>query len=85
MTRHLGGLKLEEALFVPEGGYRSILGALKHAAGWSHVYRSYAFDPQPKHWNEIDWPYELKDTIVKTQVYLDDEVFQVLLVIYGLV
>ncbi len=71
MMGHLRGIKLEEALFVPEGGYRSVLGTLKHAAGWSHVYRSYAFDPEPKHWDQIDWPYGLRDTIIKSQEYLE--------------
>ena len=41
MKENLDGLTLDEALFVPEGGYRSVLGTLKHAVGWSHVYRSY--------------------------------------------
>lgn len=67
---NLRGLTLDEALFVPQGGYRSILGTLKHAAGWSHVYRSYAFDPQPRHWRQLAWPYGLRDTIVKSEPYL---------------
>lgn len=54
MIRHVDGISLEAALFVPTGGYRSVLGTLKHAAAWSHVYRSYAFDPEPRHWHEID-------------------------------
>jgi hypothetical protein len=74
MVRHLDKLTLEEALFVPQGGYRSVLGTLKHAAGWSHVYRSYAFDPEPKHWNEIDWPHGLRDTVIKSQSYVSDVV-----------
>jgi hypothetical protein len=61
---------LPEALFTPAGGYRSILGTLKHAAGWSHVYRSYAFDPHPKSWPEIDWPYGRRDTIIPSEAYL---------------
>jgi uncharacterized damage-inducible protein DinB len=69
---NLRGLTLEEALFVPQGGYRSVLGTLKHAAGWSHVYCSYAFDSRPKHWNQIDWPHGLRDTISKTEHYLRD-------------
>ena len=71
---NLDGISLDEALFVPEGGYRSVLGTLKHAAGWSHVYRSYAFDPQPKHWAQIDWPHGLHDTIMKSEQYLQDVV-----------
>ena len=72
MIGHFPSLSLEEALFVPTGGYRSVLGTLKHAAGWSHVYRSYAFDPQPRHWVQIDWPHGLRDTIIKSEQYLQD-------------
>jgi len=72
MAANVENLTLEEALFVPRGGYRSVLGTLKHAAGWSHVYRSYAFDPAPKHWREINWPHGLRDTIVKSEGYLQD-------------
>jgi uncharacterized damage-inducible protein DinB len=72
MKSHLSTLSLEEALFIPKGGYRSILGTLKHAAGWSHVYRSYAFDTQPKPWAQLDWPYGLRDTIIKSEPYLRD-------------
>jgi hypothetical protein len=72
MTGHLDNLTLEEALFVPKDGYRSALGTLKHAAGWSHVYRSYAFDPAPRHWNELDWPSGLRDTVIKSQSYMGD-------------
>ncbi|HEX9332025.1 MAG TPA: DinB family protein [Anaerolineales bacterium] len=72
MKGHCSGLSLDEALFVPQGGYRSVLGTLKHAAGWSHVYRSYAFDPQPKHWAQLDWPHGLRDTIIKSEQYLQD-------------
>jgi uncharacterized damage-inducible protein DinB len=70
MMRHLRDLSLEEALFVPTGGYRSVLGTLKHAAGWSHVYRSYAFDENPKHWKDIDWPDGLIDTVIKSEAYV---------------
>jgi hypothetical protein len=45
------------------GGYRSILGILKHTAGWSHVYHSYAFDATPRHSNAVDWPRGLRDTV----------------------
>jgi hypothetical protein len=72
MRGHLSSLSLDEALFVPTGGYRSILGTLKHAAGWSHVYRSYAFDPQPRHWAQLDWPHGLRDTMIKSEAYLQD-------------
>ncbi len=56
------------------GGYRSTLGMLKHIAGWSHVYRSYAFDAVPRHWAQLDWPRGLRDTIVPSQEYLDEVV-----------
>ena len=72
MKDNLRNVTLEEALFVPQSGYRSMLGTLKHAAGWSHVYRSYAFDARPKHWTEIDWPHDLRDTIIKSEKYLRD-------------
>jgi len=71
---NLAGLTLEQALFTPEGGYRSAVGTLKHIAGWSHVYHSYAFDEHPRHWLRIDWPRGLRDTIVATQDYSDEVV-----------
>jgi hypothetical protein len=70
VIKHLDKITLEEALFVPEGGYRSALGTLKHAAGWSHVYRSYAFDDNPQHWKDVDWPFGLRDTVVKSEEYV---------------
>jgi hypothetical protein len=72
MRGHFQNITLEEALFVPPGGYRSVLGTLKHAAGWSHVYRSYAFDSHPTHWAQLDWPHNLRDTIIKSDAYLQD-------------
>jgi hypothetical protein len=72
MADNVAGVTLEEALFVPVGGYRSILGTLKHAAGWSHVYQSYAFDREPQHWQQIDWPHGRRDTIIKSEEYVHD-------------
>ena len=72
LAGHLKDLTLEAALFAPPGGFRSILGTLKHAAGWSHVYRSYAFDSRPTHWRELDWPRGLRDSVVTSQAYLDE-------------
>src|SRR5437870_816754 len=63
LADNVRGLRIDEALFVPSGGYRSTLGTLKHIAGWSHVYRSYAFERQPKHWAQIDWPRGLRETV----------------------
>jgi len=72
MILNVENVALEEALFVPEGGYRSIIGTLKHAAGWSHVYHSFAFDQRPVHWKEVDWPHGLRDTIIASEEYLAD-------------
>src|SRR5256885_2023505 len=69
---HVRGMRIDEALFVPSGGYRSTLGTLKHIAGWSHVYRSYAFEAEPRHWEHIDWPRGLRDTVEPSQSYLDE-------------
>src|SRR5438046_9759457 len=35
LTDNVRGLWINEALFVPPGGYRSALGTLEHLAGWS--------------------------------------------------
>jgi Protein of unknown function (DUF664) len=65
------GLTLEDALDAG-GGYRSILGLMKHTAGWSEVYHSYAFDPEPHHWDEADWPRGLRERIEPSQEYVDE-------------
>jgi DinB superfamily len=72
VVANVKSVSLEEMLFVPEGGYRSMLGTLKHIAGWSAVYRSYAFDEQPRHWQYTDWPRGLRDTIDPSQEYVDE-------------
>ncbi len=72
MKGHLTSVSLEEALFVPPGGYRSVLGTLKHAAAWSHVYRSYAFDAAPTPWADLDWPHAMRYTIIQSEQYLRD-------------
>jgi hypothetical protein len=64
-------ITLEEALH-SAGGYRSILGIAKHVAGWSAVYHSYAFEPEPRHWDRADWPRGLRDRIEPTREYLDE-------------
>ena len=71
LIANLKGLSLDEALQAA-GGYRSILGILKHTAGWSHVYHSYAFEAAPRHWRAIDWPRGLRDTIDPSRAYLDE-------------
>jgi hypothetical protein len=72
LSDNLKGLTLEEALFVPPGGFRSIIGTIKHSAAWSHVYRSYAFDASPVSWLNLQWPHGCRDTIVKSKAYVDD-------------
>lgn len=70
LADNLQDLTLGEALFAPPGCYRSILGTIKHAAAWSHVYRSYAFDEAPVHWRGLAWPQGLRDTVTKSEAYL---------------
>ena len=70
-SQNVQHVSLDEALFVPSGGFRSILGTIKHAAAWSHVYRSFAFDQEPVGWRQLDWPDGARDTIVKSRAYLD--------------
>ena len=73
LTENIKALTLEEAL-AAAGGYRSVLGILKHTASWSHVYRSYAFEAEPTHLNTLEWPRGLRDTIEVSQEYLDETV-----------
>ena len=68
---NVGGISIEEALDAA-GGFRSIVGLMKHVAGWSAVYHSYAFDDEPTHWDEIDWPRGLRDRIDPTDAYVRD-------------
>jgi hypothetical protein len=63
------GISLEEALDAA-GGHRSILGIAKHVAAWSAVYHSFAFEPEPRHWDQTDWPRGLRDRIEPTEAYL---------------
>jgi uncharacterized damage-inducible protein DinB len=72
VSNNVKNASLEEMLFVPEGGYRSMLGTLKHIAGWSRVYYSYAFEEQPRHWEYSDWPRGLRDTIDASPEYIDE-------------
>ena len=69
LVDNLRGLSVEGALEAA-GGYRSILGIAKHVAGWSTVYHSYAFEPEPRHWDETDWPRGLRDRIEPSEAYL---------------
>jgi hypothetical protein len=67
------GLSIDEALDSARG-YRSILGIIKHTAAWSAVYRSYAFDEDPRHWDRTDWPRGLRDRIDPSDEYLREVV-----------
>jgi hypothetical protein len=71
LANNVRGLTIEDALEAA-GGYRSVLGLLKHIGGWSRVYHSYAFESAPKHWRDTDWPRGLGDTIDPSQAYLDE-------------
>lgn len=68
---HLAKLTLEEALF-SDGGYRSILGVLKHLGGWHRVYYSYAFEADPRHWDSTTWPRGMRDEIDASREYVDE-------------
>jgi uncharacterized damage-inducible protein DinB len=67
----LDGLSLEEALDAA-GGLRSILGVTKHVAAWAEVYRSFAFDAEPRGWDDTDWPRGLRDRIEASASYVDE-------------
>src|SRR5437762_1641399 len=71
LKANVAALTLDEALFAA-GGYRSILGVLKHTGGWAHVYRSYAFDAEPKHWDHTSWPRGMRDEVDCTKEYVDE-------------
>ena len=64
-------VSLNEALDAA-GGYRSILGLTKHVAGWSAVYHSYAFDEEPRHWDETNWPRGMRDAIEPGEAYFQE-------------
>ncbi len=68
---NVSGLSMEEVLDAADG-YRSILGLMKHVAGWSAVYHSYAFQEQPRHWNQTDWPRGLRDRIEPREAYVQE-------------
>jgi uncharacterized damage-inducible protein DinB len=67
----LRDLSLEDGLDAA-GGYRSILGVMKHVAAWAEVYRSYAFDAEPRPWDDTDWPRGLRDRIEPMAEYVDE-------------
>lgn len=70
-VENIRDISIEEALDAA-GGYRSILGIAKHVAAWSAVYHSYAFEPEPRHWDRTGWPRGLRDRIEPTSAYIDE-------------
>ena len=68
---NLRNVSMDEALDAG-GGFRSILGLMKHVAGWSAVYHSYAFDEEPRHWDETDWPRGMRDAIEPGEAYFQE-------------
>jgi uncharacterized damage-inducible protein DinB len=70
-TDNVEGITLDEALDTG-GGLRSIIGLVKHTAGWAAVYRSFAFDDAPRSWNETDWPRGLRERIEPSAAYLGE-------------
>jgi hypothetical protein len=64
-------VSLDEALDAA-GGFRSILGLMKHVAGWSAVYHSYAFDETPTPWDDTDWPRDMRDVIEPNGEYFQE-------------
>ncbi len=71
VSANVARLTAEEALHAA-GGHRSVLGLLKHTAGWSHAYQSFAFEDPPVRWRELAWPRGLRDTVETTQDYVDE-------------
>ena len=70
-AENVRGISIEEALDAG-GGFRSILGLMKHTVGWSVVYHSYAFADEPRSWEEIGWPRALREEIEPTEAYLQE-------------
>jgi hypothetical protein len=64
-------VSVDEALDAA-GGFRSILGLMKHVAGWSAVYHSYAFDEEPRYWDQTDWPRGMRDAIEPSEAYFQE-------------
>jgi Protein of unknown function (DUF664) len=64
-------VSIDEALDAA-GGFRSILGLVKHVAGWSAVYHSFAFDEEPRHWDQTDWPRGMRDAIEPSDAYFQE-------------
>lgn len=65
------GISIEEALDAG-GGFRSILGLMKHTVAWSAVYHSFAFDDEPRSWDQTDWPRGLRDEIEPAEAYMQE-------------
>jgi Protein of unknown function (DUF664) len=70
-VENVRNVSMDEALDAA-GGFRSILGLMKHVAGWSAVYHSYAFDEEPAHWDQTDWPRGMRDVIEPSAEYFQE-------------
>ena len=68
-VENIRDVSIDEAMEAA-GGYRSVLGLMKHVAGWSAVYHSFAFDEEPRRWKDTDWPRGLRDRIEPSEAYL---------------
>ena len=73
LLANVTGLSLEEWLETG-GGYRSVLGLMKHVAAWTAIYHSFAFDDAPRHWDETDWPRGLVHEIDPSVEYANEVV-----------
>jgi len=71
--RQVKDLPLDDALFAASG-WRSGMGVLKHVGGWLHVYHSYAFETEPRHWAQTSWPRGLIDEVETSKAYLEEVV-----------
>jgi Protein of unknown function (DUF664) len=70
-VENVRNVSMDEALDAA-GGFRSILGLMKHVAGWSAVYHSYAFDEDPRPWDHTDWPRGMRDVIEPSGEYFQE-------------
>ena len=70
-VENVRNVSIDEALDAA-GGFRSILGLMKHVAGWSAVYLSYAFDEEPRPWDQTDWPRGMRDVIEPSGEYFQE-------------
>ena len=68
---NVADITLDEALD-SAGGFRSVLGLVKHTAAWTAVYHSFAFDEVPRSWDETNWPRGLRGQVDPSERYLGE-------------